>query len=59
MTVADEDTNSILPENAKRAIQGNVKMQVAPPDGQLWNQRKWPATWWPNLQLMQVVPPEN
>ena len=34
VTLADEDTNSILTDNANRAIQGNVGnvvMQVAPP----------------------------
>ena len=30
VTLADEDTNSILTENANRTIQGNVTMQVAP-----------------------------
>ena len=28
VTLADEDTNSILTDNAKRAIQGNEAMQV-------------------------------
>ena len=28
MTLADEDTNSILTDYANRAIQGNVAMQV-------------------------------
>ena len=43
VTLADEDTNSILNDNAKRAIQGNVMqhLQVSQPDGQLWNQCKW------------------
>ena len=27
-TLADEDTSSILTDNANRAIQGNVEMQV-------------------------------
>ena len=34
MTLADEDTNSILTNNANRAIIDNVAMQVAPPGGQ-------------------------
>ena len=38
MTLADEDTNSILTDNANRAIQGNVAMQVTQPGGQRWNQ---------------------
>ena len=38
MTLADEDTNSMLTDNANRAIQGNAAMQVAQPGGQLWNQ---------------------
>ena len=40
VTLADEDTNSILADNANRAIQGNVAMQVtqvAPYGGQIWN----------------------
>ena len=41
MTLADEDTNSILTDNANRAIQGNVAMHVMLPGGQLWNQCKW------------------
>ena len=63
-----EDTNSKLTDNANRAIQGNVAAQVTRPGGQLWKQCKWRhlitkfwtnpscATWWPNMQLMQVVP---
>ena len=63
VTVADEDANSILTDNAKRAIQGNVAMHVTLPGGQLWNQCKWchlvakfatnasGAIWWLNLQL--------
>ena len=35
VTLADEDTNSILMDNANRAFQGNVAIQ---PDGQLWKQ---------------------
>ena len=51
MTLADEDTNSIQTDNAKRAFQGNLAMQVAPPGGHImqvapsvgrnWNQCKW------------------
>ena len=37
VTLADEDTNSILTDNANGAIQGNVAMQVAPPGGQNCN----------------------
>ena len=48
MTLADEDTNPILTDNANRAIQGNVAtqvmqpggQQVAPPDDQTLNQSK-------------------
>ena len=47
MTLADEDTNSILTDNANRAFQGNVAMQVTQPGGQLWN------------QAMQVTPPHD
>ena len=38
VTLADEDTNSILTDNANRAIQGNVATQSG---GQLWKQCKW------------------
>ena len=37
MTLADEDTKSILTENANRAIQGNLAMQVAPCGGHICN----------------------
>ena len=40
VTLADEDTNSILTDNANRTIQGNVAMQlmqVAPSGGQICN----------------------
>ena len=40
VTLADEDTDSILTDNANRASQGNVAMKVTQPGGQLWNQRK-------------------
>ena len=68
MTLADEDTESKLTDNAKRAIQGNEAMQVAPSGGQICNLFKWRhlvakfetnasgTIWWPNLELMQVVP---
>ena len=36
VTLADEDTNSILTDNASRAIQGNVVMQVTQTGGQIW-----------------------
>ena len=34
MTLADEDTNSILTDNVNRAIQGNVAMQIIQSDYQ-------------------------
>ena len=40
VTLADEDTNSILAANDNRAIQGNLAMQVAPPGVQIFNQCK-------------------
>ena len=63
VTSADEDTNRILTDNANRAIQGNVAMQVTLPGGQLWIQCEWchlvakfttnasGAIWRLNLQL--------
>ena len=44
-TLAGEDINSIPTDNADRAFQGNVAMQVMPT-----------AIWWPNLELTQVAP---
>ena len=41
VTLADEDTKSILTDNVNRAIQGNVAMEVMQPGGQLWKQCKW------------------
>ena len=41
VTLADEDTNSILTDNANRAIQGNVAMQVTQPGCQICKQCKW------------------
>ena len=35
VTLADEDTNSILTDDANKAIQGNVTMQVTQPGGQV------------------------
>ena len=46
VTLDDEDANSILTDNAKRAIQGNVGNTSY-------------ATWWPTLQTMQVPPPDD
>ena len=60
VTLADEDTNSILTDNAKRAIQGNEAMQVM----QTGDQCKFAtngsgASWWPNLQPIQMVPTDD
>ena len=46
LNLSDEDTNSILTDNANRAIQGYLAMQVTP-GGQLWN------------QAMQVTSPDD
>ena len=40
VTLADEDTDSILTDIANRAFQGNIAMEVTLPGGQLWNQCK-------------------
>ena len=37
MSLADEDTNSILTDNVNRAIQGNVAMHVTQPGGKQCN----------------------
>ena len=64
MILTDEYTNTILTDNANKAIQGNVAMRVTLPGGQLWNQCKWRhvvakigtnasgAIWWLNLQVV-------
>ena len=41
VTLADDDTNPIQTDNANRAIQGNVAMQVTQTGGQLCKQSKW------------------
>ena len=65
VTLADEDTNSILTDTANRAFQCNLQlMQVTQPGlvGKLMEVVAKFATdasgaiWWPNLQLMQVEP---
>ena len=38
VTLADEDTNPILTDNAKRTFQGNLATRVTQPGGQIWNQ---------------------
>ena len=63
------NTNSKQTNDAKRAITGNVAMQVGLHGGQICNQCMWlylvakfignarGATWWLNLEPMQVVQP--
>ena len=41
VTLADEDTNLILTDDANRAFTGNVAMQMTQPGGQFCNQCKW------------------
>ena len=43
VTLAEEDTNSILTGDVEGQFIGKVAMKVAPP-----------GTWWPKLQQMQV-----
>ena len=38
VTLADEDTNPILTDNAHRTFQGNLATRVTQPGGQIWNQ---------------------
>ena len=54
VTLVDEDTKSILTNNANRAIQGLVAIQVTHPRGQIVTNASG-AIRWPNLQLMQVA----
>ena len=51
VTLADEETNSRLTDNANRAIQGNHAMQVMQPGGQVTYASG--AIWWPK-ELMEV-----
>ena len=41
MTLADEDTDSILTYNTNRAIRGKVALKVTQPGGQVCNLCKW------------------
>ena len=41
VTLADEDTNSILADNGNRAIQGNVATQVTQPGRKICKLYKW------------------
>ena len=50
VTLTDEDTNSILTDKVNRTIKGNVAMQ-------LYVTNASSAIWWPNFELMQVMPP--
>ena len=54
VTLADEDTNSILTDNVNRAIEGNVAMQVLLVAN--FGSNASGASWWPNFEPMQVVP---
>ena len=47
VTLADEDTNSILTDNANRQ---SKPMQCSNASD---------ATWWPTLETMQVPPPDD
>ena len=40
VTQADEDYNLIPVDDANKAFQGNLAMQVAPPGGHIYNQFK-------------------
>ena len=63
MTLADEDTKSILNDNANRAFQGNVTMQMTQPGGQLWNQaiqvmtpdEKWENAYSNKIQMLHEI----
>ena len=55
VTLADEDTNSILTDNANGAIQGNVAMQWRNLVANFGSNASG-ASWWPNFEPMQVVP---
>ena len=54
VTLADGDTKSILTDNAKRAIQGNVAMHVTHPVNLVvkFQTSASSVIWWQNLQTM-------
>ena len=58
VTLVDEDTNSILTDNANGAIQGNVAMRVTQPGGQICNKAMQgtsnDATLWSILEPKEV-----
>ena len=53
VTLADEDTNSILTDNVNRAIEGNVAMQVLLVAN--FGSNASGVSWWPNFEPMQVA----
>ena len=61
VTLADEETNSIITHDTNRAIPGNIAVQVAPPNGQrctltfFFCDRAW-ASHWPLKPLNQYQP---
>ena len=55
VTLADEDTDSILTDNANRAIHDNVAIYVTLLVANFGINASG-AIWWPNLQTMQVAP---
>ena len=65
MTLADEDTNPILTDNANRTFQGNLASHASHTSYASYASYRIytemvtissGAIWWPNLQLMQVAP---
>ena len=60
MTLADEDTNSILTDNAnsRQCEEASEPMQLAPPhvDPAQFATDATCSFWWPNLQSVQVAP---
>ena len=54
VTLANEDTNSILTDNVNRAIEGNEALQVLLVAN--FGSNASGASWWPNFEPMQVVP---
>ena len=59
VTLVDEDTKSILTDNANMAIKGNMAMHVTQPKSKFITKASGygnVAIWWPNLQSMKLVP---
>ena len=56
VTLIDEDTKSILTDDANKEIPSKMTIHVVPPGGQIFHNAT-DAPWWLNFQQMHVEPP--